>query len=62
MDSTFFSAKSALALVPTLVNPYPSAKVSLVVDASDSQMEAVFQQLVWGSWAPLDFYSKTLFC
>ena len=52
MDSAFISAMSALALVPTLVHPDPSARVFLAVDASDSPVGAVFQQLVWGSWAP----------
>ena len=60
MDSPFISAKSALALVPTLVHPEPSSLVSLAVDASDAQMGAVFQQLVQGSWAPIAFYSKKL--
>ena len=40
MDSAFDSAKSALALVPTLV--HPAVQVSLAVDASDSHMGAVF--------------------
>ena len=60
MDSTFVFAKSALALVPTMVHPDPSARVSQAVDASDSHVGAVFQQLVRGSWAPLAFYSKKL--
>ena len=60
MDYAFVSAKSAFALVPTLEHPYLSARVSLAVDASDSQVGAVFQQLVWGSLAPLAFYSKKL--
>ena len=46
MNSAFVSANSALALVPTLVHPDPSARVSLAVDASDSQVGAVFQHLV----------------
>ena len=46
MDSAFVSAKSALALLPTLVHPDPSAWISLAVDASDSHLGAVFQQLV----------------
>ena len=61
-DSAFVSAKSALALVPTLVLPDPSAPVSLAVDASDYYVGADFQQLVQGSWAPLAFYSKKLSC
>ena len=59
-DSVLSSAKSALALVPALVHPYSSAKISLVVDASDSHVGAVFQQLVQGSWAPLAFFSRKL--
>ena len=43
MASAFISAKSALALVPTLVHPDPLALVSLAVDASDSHVGAVFQ-------------------
>ena len=46
MDSAFGSAKSALAMVPVLVHPDPSVKISLAVDASDSHVGAVFQQLV----------------
>ena len=60
MDSAFVSAKSALALVPTLVHPEPSAWVSLTVNAYDFHVGAVFQQLVHGSWAPLAFYCKKL--
>ena len=59
MDSTFISAKSALALVPTYVHSEPSGLVSLAVDASDSQVGGVFQQLVQGYWALLAFYSTT---
>ena len=46
MDSAFISAKSALALVPTLVHLVPSAKVFLAVDSSDSLVGTVFQQSV----------------
>ena len=60
MDSAFISSKSALALVPTLVHPDPSAWVSLAVDVSKSHMGAVFPQLVQGSRTPLAFYSKKL--
>ena len=38
MNSAFVYAKSALALVPTMVHPEPSAWVSLAVDASDSHV------------------------
>ena len=60
MDSAFVSPKSALALVPTLVHPESSSHVSLAVDASESHVGAVFQQLVQGSWAPLAFCSKKI--
>ena len=46
MDSPFSFAKSAFASVSALVCPDPSAKISLAVDASDSHVGAVFQQLV----------------
>ena len=46
MDSTYSSAKSALALAPALVHLDSSGLISQVVDASDLYMEAVFQQLV----------------
>ena len=60
MNSSFFAAKTALASVPALVHPDSSIKISLTVDASDSHMGAVFQQLVRGSWAHLAFFSKKL--
>ena len=49
-----------LSEVPTLVHPDPSAKVSLSVNASGSNIKAVLQQDVAGFWAPLAFYSKKL--
>ena len=58
MDSTFISAQSALALVPTLVHPDPSAWVSLAVDASDFHVGAVFQQLVQVFGLLFSFYFK----
>ena len=42
------------------MHPEPSARVSLAVDASNSQVGAVLQQLVQSSWDPLAFYSKKL--
>ena len=49
MDSAFISAKSALALVPPLVHPVPSARVSLAVDASNSHTTL---PLTVSSWLP----------
>ena len=52
---------TALALDTALSTLTPPPKFSLAVDALDSHVEAVFQQLVCGSWAPLAFFSKKLF-
>ena len=60
MDSSLSTAKTALAYIPSLVHPDFSAKISLAVDASDSHVGDVFQQLVCGSWAPLALFSKKL--
>ena len=60
MNQSFAAAKSILANVPTQVHPDPSARISLSVDASGSHVGAVLQQEVFGSWAPLAFYSKKL--
>ena len=38
----------------------PGAQISLAVDASDSHMGFVLQQLLDGSWAPMAFFSKKL--
>ena len=46
MDSALTFAKSSLASVPDLVHPDPSPKIFLAVDALDSHVGAVFQQLV----------------
>jgi len=53
MLNSFSTAKSILANVPTLVHPDPTARISVSVDASGSQVGAVLQQEVAGSWAPL---------
>jgi len=60
MNQSFAAAKSILANVQTLVHPDPAARISLSVDASGSHVGAVLQQEVFGSWAPLAFYSKKL--
>ena len=56
LDSAFTRAKGLLSSVPELVHPQPDAPISLSVDASDTHLGAVLQQLLDGSWAPLVFY------
>ena len=56
MDSAFSAAKPALALVPSLVHPDSSTKISLMVGASDLNVGAVFQQIVQGALDLLSFY------
>ena len=60
LDSAFTRAKNLLSSVPELVHPSPDAPVSLAVDASDTHLGAVLQQLLDGAWAPLSFYSRKL--
>ena len=60
LDSAFHHAKDLLASVPELVHPCPGAQIFLAVDASDSHVGSVLQQLLDGSWAPLAFFSKKL--
>ena len=60
LGSAFNRAKDLLSSVPELVHPQPDAPISLYVDASDTHLGAVIQQLLAGSWAQLVFYSKKL--
>ena len=60
LDSAFTRAKDLLSSVPVLAHPQPDAPISLSVDASDTHLGAVLQQLLDGSWAPMGFYSKKL--
>ena len=60
LDSAFTRAKAVLSSVPELVHSLPDAPISLSVDASDTHLGAVLQQLLDGSWAPLAFYSNKL--
>ena len=55
-------AKDLLTSVPELVHPRPGAQVSLAIDASDSHVGSILQQLLDGSWAPLAFFSKKIIC
>ena len=56
LDSAFTRAKDLLSSILELVHPQPDAPISLSVDASDTHLGAVLQQLLDGSWAPLVFY------
>ena len=60
LDSTFSHAKNLLASVPELVHPCSGAQISPALDASDSHVGSVLQQLLDGSWAPVAFFSKKL--
>ena len=57
---TFTRAKDLLSSVPELSHPQPDTPISLTVDASDTHLGVVLQQLLDGSWAPLAIYSKKL--
>lgn len=59
-ENAFNESKNALANATLLAHPVPDAKLSIVVDASDFAMGAVFQQFVDNAWQPLSFYTKTL--
>ena len=59
-DTAFSAAKAALATCSKLVHPTANSKLSLAVDASDSHVGGVMQQLCGGSWRPLAFFSRKL--
>src|SRR5450830_485225 len=59
-EAAFVAAKAALAACSVLVHPRPDAILSLSVDASDSHVGGVLQQIDNGSWRPLAFFSKKL--
>ena len=58
LDSVFTRAKDLLYSVPELMHPQPDGPISLSVDASESHLGAVLQQLLDSSWALLAFYFK----
>ena len=60
LDPAFCCAKELLTSVPELMHSCPGAQISLAVDAFDSHVGSVLQQLLDGSWAPLAFFSKKL--
>ena len=49
LDSAFARAKDLLSSVPELVHPCPNAPMYLAVDASNTHLGAVLQQLLDGS-------------
>jgi hypothetical protein len=59
-EAAFTSGKKALANCTKLVHPTPGAVVSLAIDASDTHVGGVLQQLTHGSWLPLAFFSRKL--
>jgi hypothetical protein len=60
MGEAFQAIKEQLCEAAALAHPNPAARVSLAVDASDSHVGAVLQQLEDRQWRPLAFYSKKL--
>ena len=59
-NTAFNKAKSALSSACSLAHPDTSAEVSLAVDASNTHIGGVLQQLVNSAWAPLAFFSRKL--
>ena len=58
--AAFTQAKAALVTAVLLSHPAPRATLSLAVDASDSHVGGVLQQLEGRSWRPLAFFSHKL--
>jgi len=56
----FLAAKAALIAAVPLSHPAPGATISLAVDASDSHVGGVLQQLEGRAWRPLAFFSQKL--
>ncbi len=56
----FSAAKAALVSAVPLSHPTPGAALSLAVDASDSHVGGVLQQLENRAWRPLAFFSQKL--
>ena len=58
--AAFTCVKEALADAAMLVHPSSHLPTSLMVDASDSAVGGVLQQLSGGVWKPIAFYSQRL--
>ena len=59
-DTAFNPVKSALADVTMLAHPSTDLPTSLSVDASDTAVGGVLQQLTDGDWRPIAFFSHHL--
>ena len=60
MNNSFLSAKRALASAAILVHPISKAKIQLTVDASNSHVGGVLEQVVHNRPQPLAFFSRKL--
>ena len=58
--SAFENAKEALAQATMLVHPRANAPTALTVDASETAVGGVLEQLIDGVWRPLAFFSRHL--
>jgi hypothetical protein len=56
----FTAAKAALVAAVPLSHPAPGATLGLAVDASDTHVGGVLQQLENRAWRPLGFFSQKL--
>ena len=60
LQDVFDRAKCALSSAMSLTHPSPSAKVSLITDASNTHLGAALQQKESGGWRPPAFFSAKL--
>ena len=62
MSDAFLAAKNELAAATVLKHPYPTAAVSLAIDASVSHIGGILEKWNEGmsSWASLSYWSKKL--
>ena len=56
----FQHVKDALASATFLSYPHPKVPINLMVNASNTAVEAVLQQLVNDDWQPFSFFSRSL--
>lgn len=59
-EAAFTAAKSALASATLLHHPDPTATTSITVDASDRAVGGQLEQLQFGIWCPIAFFSRKL--
>jgi hypothetical protein len=60
MENAFLRAKQAVCTATMLAHPDPAAPLSLAVDASDSHVGGVLQQMTSNGPQPLSFFSAKL--